>query len=133
MIVVAIIGILASIAVPAYQTYTKKAKFSEVTLATSPFKLGIEICFQEQLDLTNCTNSSNGVPAATTAAQGYVASTSGTVSGNGPLTATITNKAVATGGLGGETLVLKGTATAVGQPIIWVKDPSSTCIAAAIC
>ena len=35
MIVIAIIGILAAIALPAYQTYTKKAKFSEVVTAST--------------------------------------------------------------------------------------------------
>ncbi|MBK1649802.1 pilin [Rhabdochromatium marinum] len=35
MIVVAIIGILAAIALPAYQDYTKKAKVSEIVLAAS--------------------------------------------------------------------------------------------------
>ena len=35
MIVVAIIGILAAVALPAYQDYTKKAKISEVILAAS--------------------------------------------------------------------------------------------------
>jgi type IV pilus assembly protein PilA len=35
MIVVAIIGILAAIALPAYQDYTKRAKVSEVVLAAS--------------------------------------------------------------------------------------------------
>ena len=34
MIVIAIIGILAAVALPAYQTYTKKARFSEVILAS---------------------------------------------------------------------------------------------------
>ena len=35
MIVVAIIGILAAVALPAYQDYTKRAKMSEVILAAS--------------------------------------------------------------------------------------------------
>ncbi|MER2513026.1 MAG: prepilin-type N-terminal cleavage/methylation domain-containing protein [Nitrosomonas ureae] len=46
MIVVAIIGILAAVAVPAYQNYTLKARFSEVIVASSPIKLAVEICAQ---------------------------------------------------------------------------------------
>ncbi len=38
MIVVAIIGILAAIAIPAYKDYTLKAKASEIILAMSPGK-----------------------------------------------------------------------------------------------
>jgi len=38
MIVVAIIGILAAVALPAYQDYTKRAKVSEVMLAASSAK-----------------------------------------------------------------------------------------------
>ncbi len=44
MIVVAIIGILAAVAVPAYQNYTVKARYTEIVNATAPFKTGIEIC-----------------------------------------------------------------------------------------
>ena len=41
MIVVAIIGILAAVALPAYQDYTIRAKVSELVLAASGFKTSI--------------------------------------------------------------------------------------------
>jgi type IV pilus assembly protein PilA len=46
MIVVAIIGILAAVALPAYQQYTKKAKMSEVILAASACRTTITEVFQ---------------------------------------------------------------------------------------
>ena len=54
MIVIAIIGILAAIAIPAYSTYTKKAKFTEVISATSPLKLEVDLCYAEDADLAGC-------------------------------------------------------------------------------
>ena len=46
MIVVAIIGILAAVALPAYQTYTVKAKMSEVVLAASQCRTSVTEVFQ---------------------------------------------------------------------------------------
>jgi type IV pilus assembly protein PilA len=46
MIVVAIIGILAAVALPAYQTYTVKAKVSEVVLAASQCRTTISEVYQ---------------------------------------------------------------------------------------
>lgn len=58
MIVIAIIGILAAVAVPQYAQYTKRAKFSEVKLAVSPIKSGIEDCYQRNAGSATC-NASN--------------------------------------------------------------------------
>jgi type IV pilus assembly protein PilA len=46
MIVVAIIGILAAVALPAYQDYTKRAKMSEVVLAASACRTSITEVYQ---------------------------------------------------------------------------------------
>jgi type IV pilus assembly protein PilA len=46
MIVVAIIGILAAVALPAYQDYTKRAKLTEVVLAASACRTSITEVFQ---------------------------------------------------------------------------------------
>ncbi len=57
MIVIAIIGILAAVALPAYQTYTKKAKFSEVIASVSSARQAIDICYQTEGSLARMCNS----------------------------------------------------------------------------
>ena len=85
MIVVAIIGILAAIAVPAYQDYITKSRYTEVTNQTAPYKLGVEDCWQSLGDISLCDAGSNGVPAAYSSAAGATATVAVT---DGVITAT---------------------------------------------
>ncbi|MBB5202779.1 type IV pilus assembly protein PilA [Inhella inkyongensis] len=57
MIVVAIIGILAAVALPAYQDYTKRAKMSEVVLAASSCRTTISEVYQSGSQSTVAANA----------------------------------------------------------------------------
>ena len=72
MIVVAIIGILAAVALPAYQNYTLKAKFAEVTSVAAAYQTAVATCMQELGTATGCDLGTNGIPA--TQATTHVAS-----------------------------------------------------------
>ena len=74
MIVIAIIAILATIAIPSYQNYTKKAAISELLQASAPYKSDVELCVYSTNAPTNCSGGSNGIAADIT-----------TVTGNGAL------------------------------------------------
>ena len=72
MIVVAIIGILAAVALPAYQDYTKKAKMSELILAASACRTTITEVVQTGAGST--LPSGGGWGCESTSASKYVAS-----------------------------------------------------------
>lgn len=123
MIVIAIIGILAAVALPAYQDYVSKAKFSEVLSAGDAYKTAVTICIQNSggiASVGDCDAGAEGIPAVDANGQ-YVASM--TVA-DGVITVTGTAEA------GGYTSVLTPTAPGAGQ-IIWTQ--SGTCLAAGFC
>ena len=91
MIVVAIIGILAAIGIPAYQDYTSKARIQEGPSLASPAITALGVACSDGTLLTqgaNITHDQLGLPAANTIAGRNV--TSVTVAGTGPATATVT-------------------------------------------
>jgi type IV pilus assembly protein PilA len=93
MIVVAIIGILAAVALPAYQDYTVRAKMSEVILALSACRTSITEVYQSGGVATPTANSWGCEQTGTSK---YVASV--TTSPNGVVTATIQGISTAVNG-----------------------------------
>lgn len=121
MIVVAIIGILAAVALPAYQTYTKKAKFSEVMMATTSFKNAFEVAVQSGgiTAIGDADAGSNGLPAAV-GASGVISSVSIT---DGIITATGTAE------VDGATYIM--TPNGISAPIQWTI--TGTCKTTGLC
>ncbi|MGZ4995605.1 MAG: pilin [Methylobacter sp.] len=103
MIVVAIIGILAAIAIPAYSDYTSKTRAAGAMAEIDSIKTAVAVCYNDLLTFTGCDSGTNGVPTgqitknnvtvAPTATAGVITGTSGATDGtaaNTNLTYTLT-------------------------------------------
>lgn len=114
MIVVAIVGILAAVAIPSYQNYTRKAAYSEVLTAMAAIKTSMGVCISQAAALTDCDTAGElGVtlpPVTTAGAVNSIAV------GPGTITATPNAyKGIATG----DTCTLGAPLPAAGAPLVW--------------
>src|SRR5512139_1124059 len=83
MIVVAIIGILAAVAIPAYQDYVVKAKLSKVQSTMDSVKLALAMYYQENGSFPNDANVSTK-PSDTTVGSGLLWNSIGIALGQKP-------------------------------------------------
>ncbi|WP_292455161.1 pilin [Methylibium sp.] len=138
MIVVAIIGILAAVALPAYQDYTVRAKNSEAILAASACRTTITEVFQSATTLPLANAWGCEFAASTTTGSQYVAS----IATDGAGVITVTTRAVknqADGTVGGtisltpsETVSGAVDAPEVGETVArWICGPGATAPVAA--
>lgn len=127
MIVVAIIGILAAIALPAYQTYTKKAKFSEVVSAIGAAKSQVEICVQTKGTVGNAA-------AIHAACENEVTIAAGASAGTHVDSLTFTEAGLtATGAATVDSVDYILVPTAANGAVTWTVSTASTCLAAGLC
>jgi type IV pilus assembly protein PilA len=121
MIVVAIIGILAAIALPAFQKNLQKSKFAEALSMAQGYKTAVALCVNTLGTLTGCSAGAEGIPALPTTMPTNVSAT-GTSVTNGVIT--ITSVAAA----GGYTSIM--TPAMDGGVIRWTQ--SGTCADTAV-
>ena len=134
LIVVAIIGILAAIAIPAYSSYTKKAKFSEVMTAASGLKTEVELCYYDTGALTTCQDAtSNGIIAdslLTGAAVGQYVTSAAVAAGKITITSTM-NNGLAGDAAGGLTYILAP--GEVGGALKWDESGTGCSASPSLC
>ncbi|MFT5391262.1 MAG: type IV pilus assembly protein PilA [Gammaproteobacteria bacterium] len=114
MIVVAIIGILAAVAIPAYQDYTVKAKVQEGTNLSNPARTALGIACSEG-ELNGITHLGMGLSASTEYKGKYtrsvLAAGASTSTGSVAIVYTAIGSAIATG----QNVVYNGTCTPGGM------------------
>lgn len=128
MIVIAIIGILAAIALPAYQQYTAKAQFTEVVLATSGVKSAVEVCAQIN-GIANCAGTSSGAVQAAQAGAIAPSSVTSVIFDGTSIRATANG---VFNGVTNPTYILDATQAATGA-VTWSVNGTSTCLGGGLC
>ena len=125
MIVVAIIGILAAVAIPQYSNYTSRARASGAVAEVAAYRTSLAVCAQDFAGVItgNCdTLGTNGIPNANVATKNLTAAV--TMGAGGVLTATT---GATTAGGANMTIVLTPQAFAAGDSVLRFVNTGTTC------
>jgi len=126
MIVVAIIGILAAIAIPQYSDYTSRTRAAGAAAEMTAFKQAFAVCMSEQGNvIANCvTLGTNGIPNTPTATTKNITSAVTITAATGAINATTG----ATDSSGTAlTYILTPTVPAAGQPTMVFTQSGTVC------
>nr|WP_262372514.1 prepilin-type N-terminal cleavage/methylation domain-containing protein [Pseudomonas sp. WS 5051] len=122
MIVVAIIGLIASFAFPAYHEHVMKTRFAEVNTISNTYKTAVALCYSQTNDLMACDAGTNGIPGPAEATENLAA---GMTVVDGVITMAGTQAA------GGWVSVLVPTPSNSGGTLNWTQN--GTCLASGAC
>lgn len=126
MMVVAIIGILAAIALPSYQDYAARARYAEVVAAATPARTRVDLCVQ-----TNGAGQCGSIPAGSGwAAANGVGSVAISLD-EADFLVTVAPSGLAAGIATDDTYVLRGIVSS--GSVNWTTDTSSGCLASGLC
>ena len=129
MIVVAIIGILAAVAIPQYKDYTAKAKAGNAIVSIDSFKNAVALCGQEEGTLADCSQAKI-LSAATFTATNEVADAK--INANGVIVLTFAGASKVGTDLGSKTITF--TPTLGNSAVTWtiVTDVTAPVLKTAI-
>ncbi|WP_082665511.1 pilin [Pseudoalteromonas sp. H105] len=131
MMIIAIIGILISLALPAYNNHFKRAKFTEVVLASNALQRAIEVCFYTKETLDNCDSFTKvGIKKSDYTTPNFIANIEISNS-SGTFTLTSTASSEASKSNSGDTYIML--ANVNSNQLLWELSSASTCISEGTC
>ena len=129
--IIAIIGILISLALPAYNNHFKRAKFTEVVLASNALQRAIEVCFYTKETLDNCDSFTKvGIKKSDYTTPNFIANIEISNS-SGTFTLTSTASSEASKSNSGDTYIML--ANVNSNQLLWELSSASTCISEGTC